>query len=215
MNKNYTNIDIKSIKEYKLNNKKHPQSQIDIIKKSIEETWYIWPIVVDEKNTILAWHGRLKALKQLNYDNIDVIQVDWLTEEQKKRYRILDNRSSDFSEYDLDNLRVDLTSLWDTSLDDLFSTFDFSVADWQNENTNNAEFYKENVEAVPDDAKINEMLKSVEVPDVEKNTVRWLLIPIPQEIYEETKEEFLQAMRNWVDIWPLILDLLKNENSKS
>ena len=42
-----------------------------------------------------------------------MIQYTDLTEEQKKKYRLLDNRLGDLAEYDLDNLREELKELDD------------------------------------------------------------------------------------------------------
>jgi len=56
-----------------------------------------------------------------------VIQYTDLTEEQKKKYRLLDNRLSDLSEYDLDNLRLELQELNDERMNDLFSEFDLKL----------------------------------------------------------------------------------------
>jgi len=55
---------------------------------------------------------------------VPVIQYTDLTEEQKKKYRILDNRISDLAEYDLDNLRDELQEIDDQRLNDMFSDID-------------------------------------------------------------------------------------------
>lgn len=68
MNKNKLNIefiDINDLIPYQNNAKKHPQKQIDKIKKSIEDFGFNDPIAVDGNNMIIEGHGRYEALKQL------------------------------------------------------------------------------------------------------------------------------------------------------
>lgn len=56
-----------------------------------------------------------------------VIQYTDLTEEQKKKYRILDNRLGDLAEYDLDNLKEELKEIDDKWLMDMFKDMDLGL----------------------------------------------------------------------------------------
>ena len=62
-----------------------------------------------------------------------MIQYTDLTEEQKKKYRLLDNRLSDLSEYDLENLKLELQELNDERLNGLFEEFDLKLEEEWNE----------------------------------------------------------------------------------
>ena len=64
-----------------------------------------------------------------------MIQYTDLTEEQKKKYRLLDNRLSDLSEYDLDNLKLELQELNDGWMNGLFEEFDLKLEEeeWNEE----------------------------------------------------------------------------------
>ena len=66
---------------------------------------------------------------------VPVIQYTDLTEEQKKKYRLLDNRLADLSEYDLENLKLELQELNDEWMNDLFSEFDLKLEEeeWNEE----------------------------------------------------------------------------------
>ena len=123
MEKLYIKEKLENLVPYEFNNKKHSKKQIDLIINSIKENEYINPIIIDENNIILSWHWRLEALKQLWYKETEVIKVEWLTENQKKKYRILDNRLADLAEYDLENLKIDLEELEDNSLNELFKEY--------------------------------------------------------------------------------------------
>ena len=75
-------IKIEDLKPYENNAKIHTEEQIEQIKKSIEEFGMNDPIAVwGEENTIVEGHGRLEALKELGYTEIDCIRLDHLTDE--------------------------------------------------------------------------------------------------------------------------------------
>ena len=53
-------------------------------------------LLVDEKNELIAGHGRYLAAKQLGLTKVPVIRIDHLTPDQIKAFRISDNRLSQF-----------------------------------------------------------------------------------------------------------------------
>lgn len=56
-----------------------------------------------------------------------VVQYTDLTEEQKKKFRILDNRLGDLAEYDIENLRDELREIDDQWLTDMFKELDLGL----------------------------------------------------------------------------------------
>ena len=120
-------LSIDTLIPYKRNNKIHDAEQIKKIAKSIKELWFRAPILIDENNVILAGHWRLAAAKKLKLKEVPVIQYTDLTEDQKKKYRLLDNRLADLSEYDLENLKLELQGLNDERLNGLFEEFDLKL----------------------------------------------------------------------------------------
>ncbi|MCU0289412.1 MAG: ParB N-terminal domain-containing protein [Acidobacteria bacterium] len=79
--------------------------------KSILRLGYRSPIIVDENNVILAGHTRLKALKKMGWDEIPfVVQYTDLSDEQKREYRIRDNKTAEIAEWDFEILEADFTS---------------------------------------------------------------------------------------------------------
>lgn len=129
------NIPLDQLIPYERNNKIHDAEQVKQIAKSIKELWFRAPIIVDENRVILAGHWRLAAAQKLKMKEVPVIQYTDLTEEQKKKYRLLDNRLSDLSEYDLDNLKLELQELNDERLNGLFEEFDLKLEEeeWNEE----------------------------------------------------------------------------------
>ncbi len=121
---------LNSLIPYEFNNKIHDETQINRIANSIKEFWFLQPVVIDKNNIIIVWHGRVEWAKKLWLDKVPCIQVEDLTDEQIKKYRILDNKLNE-SEWDLANLKLELDSLWDLSMwelqlsvSDLFPEFD-------------------------------------------------------------------------------------------
>lgn len=106
-------IESKSINEiipYE-NNPRKNDSAIKAVVESIKQCSYITPIVTDENNIILAGHTRYKALKVLGYERISVLICEGLTEEQKKKYRYLDNKTGEKATWDLMKLEIELEGL--------------------------------------------------------------------------------------------------------
>ena len=87
-----TKLPIAVIKPYE-NNPRRNEGAVDAVKASIEQCGYIAPIILDEDYVILAGHTRYAALKELHYTDVEVIVKEGLSEEQKKKYRILDKEA--------------------------------------------------------------------------------------------------------------------------
>lgn len=93
------------------NNPRHNDNAVDAVAESIEQCSYLQPIVVDENHVVLAGHTRLKALKQLEYESAQCIVLEGLSEEQKKKYRYLDNKTAEAAQWDLEKLTLELDGL--------------------------------------------------------------------------------------------------------
>lgn len=102
MEKKYIKL---ALSKLKINDKNPKLHDDQAIKSSIDEIGYINDIIVDENNIILAGHGRFKAVKDLGYKDIDVIQVFGLTDEQKEKYMLLDNKLVELGGWDIEKLK--------------------------------------------------------------------------------------------------------------
>lgn len=103
-------VDIKGIKPYKNNAKKHPDSQVDNVAESIKTLGWRQPIVLDKDGVIIIGHGRYLAAKKLGLETVPCHYATDLTAEQVKKLRILDNKLNE-SEWDLDLLKLDAKGL--------------------------------------------------------------------------------------------------------
>lgn len=111
MIKEYITLKIKDIKPYEKNPRKNDAAVPDVA-ESIKQVGYITPIVVDEDNVVLCGHTRLKALKRNGEKEVDgVLRVSGLTDEQKRKYRLLDNKTNEKAEWDFDLLAEEIADL--------------------------------------------------------------------------------------------------------
>src|SRR6202158_2493219 len=77
-------VSINDLKPNPKNAKKHPERQIALLEENIEEFGFNNPILVDEKNQILAGHARYAAAKRLGFGHLPVIRLSHLTRGQKR-----------------------------------------------------------------------------------------------------------------------------------
>lgn len=103
-------LNLKDIKPYDKNPRKN-NGAVDAVMESIKQCSYVAPIIVDEDFIILAGHTRYKALKKLGRREAEVIIKDGLSEEQKRKYRILDNKTNEFALWDDELLTEELLGL--------------------------------------------------------------------------------------------------------
>lgn len=99
------------LKPYSGNAKKHPESQIEQIKESIEQFGFNDPIAVWKDGEIIEGHGRLMAAQELGIDTVPVIHLDELTDAQRKAYTLVHNKLTMNSGFDPDMLATELESI--------------------------------------------------------------------------------------------------------
>lgn len=104
-------VKIDTIKPYENNAKEHPKEQIEQIKKSIIDYGNNDPIAVDENNIIIEGHGRYIAMQELGFDTVEIIRLEHLTEEQKKAYRLIHNKLTMNSDFNIELLESELADL--------------------------------------------------------------------------------------------------------
>lgn len=104
-------MDIANLKVPEKNIRIHTQNQIKEFVRSINMFGQIRPVVVDENNTILAGNGLITALKESGKTQADVYKIEGLTENQKKKLMIADNKIFSLGIENLDTLNVFLEEL--------------------------------------------------------------------------------------------------------
>lgn len=121
------NVVMKSLDEltpYEENPRKNDDA-VKFVAESISEFGFKVPIVVDAFGVIVAGHTRYKAAKKLKLKEVPCVVADDLTEEQIKAFRLADNKTAEFAEWDLDLLGKELAGIEELDM----SRFGFNLDD--------------------------------------------------------------------------------------
>lgn len=102
---------------YANNARTHSDVQIAQICASIREYGWTNPVLIDEKGTIIAGHGRVMAAQRLKMENVPCIVLEGLTEAQKKAYVLADNKMALNAGWDDEKLRLELENLRELDFD--------------------------------------------------------------------------------------------------
>ena len=102
---------LSELKKPEKNVRIHTEQQIKEFERSITMFGQIRPIVVDENNVILAGNGLYDTLVAMGKDTADVYRYDNLTENQKKKLMIADNKIFSLGIENLDTLNCFLEEL--------------------------------------------------------------------------------------------------------
>ena len=112
-------IKLSELKPYKNNAKLHTEKQIEQIKRSIEEFGNNDPIAIwGKENIIVEGHGRYLALKELGYDEAEVIRLDHLTDEERRAYTLVHNKLTMNTDFDDSILNLELEDIKDIDMSD-------------------------------------------------------------------------------------------------
>ena len=111
------------------NRRKHTPRNIGMIVNALHEVGAARSIVVDEDGTILAGNGVVDAAAEAGIERVQVVDADvetiiavrrtGLTDEQKRRLALFDNRAAELAEWDTAQIAADLEA--GLSFDGLFS----------------------------------------------------------------------------------------------
>lgn len=110
---NKEQIVYKKTSELQLNarNPRKNDEAVDTVARSIQEFGFKNPLIVDSAGTVWCGNTRLKAARKLGIKEVPCIVADDLTEEQIRKLAIIDNKSSEIAEWDLELLSEELAEL--------------------------------------------------------------------------------------------------------
>lgn len=176
-------LPISDLKPYERNQRKHADYDVSQIMVSIQKYGFLDPIGVwSDKNIIVEGHGRLAAAKKLHMKEVPVIRLDHLTDEQRKEYAIIHNKTAELSEWDFDLLAEDVPTLD-------FSEFDI---DWGLSDESKEELEKKYTE-------------KTDIPQYEPTDKEWEL----NDLYDDEKKQQLIDEINQADIEVEVKEFLK------
>ena len=105
-------LSIDALKPDPNNAKEHPAWQVEQIKASIESFGNLDPIGIwGDDNIIVEGHGRWMALKELGYNEVECIRLDWLSDEERKAYALAHNKLTMNSGFDWDALKINMDAI--------------------------------------------------------------------------------------------------------
>lgn len=104
-------MQLSELKRPERNIRIHTEKQLREFERSIRMFGQIRPLVVDEHNAILAGNGCYETLLRMGEKDADVYKLDGLTENQKKKLMIADNKLFGLGIDDLDTFNAFLNEL--------------------------------------------------------------------------------------------------------
>lgn len=97
------------LREYE-NNARRNDAGVAKVVESIKQFGFLNPITIDKNNVIITGHTRLKAALQLGMEEVPCVVQD-LSEEDTKLARIMDNKSHEYSTWDIGKLHQELEGI--------------------------------------------------------------------------------------------------------
>lgn len=100
-------MELSKLKPYEHNPRKNDKA-VGALAQSIRASGFRAPILIDEEGVILAGHTRYKAAKKLGLKSVPCVIYHDMTENQKRAYRIADNKIGELAKWDFDELDTEL-----------------------------------------------------------------------------------------------------------
>lgn len=120
-----TYLAITELRESIVNPRNISDKAIELVALSLTRFGWQQPIVVDRDHVIVVGHTRYRAAQHLDLNRVPVVIADDLTPDEIDAYRIVDNRTRDFTTWDLPLLAQELDKLSEEFGDVL------ALADWE------------------------------------------------------------------------------------
>lgn len=104
------------------NNPRKNERAVPKVMESIRNFGFYNPIQIDRDKTVINGHTRLMAAKRLGMETVPCIYVEDLTDDQVRAMRLVDNRTAEYSQWDVERQQEELERILTVDM----SEFDFS-----------------------------------------------------------------------------------------
>jgi ParB-like chromosome segregation protein Spo0J len=121
-------LPLADLRESAENPRRIPERAVELLALSLQRFGWKQPLVVDRDRELIVGHTRFRAARSLGLTSAPVIYADDLTPEEVSAYRIADNRTHDFTTWDLTALSPLLDELSGEFADVL------ALTDWESVN---------------------------------------------------------------------------------
>lgn len=118
------NVSVDKLVEYETNPRFNDEA-VEQVANSIKEFGFKVPVTIDKNNVIITGHTRVKAARRLGMVEVPAIRVEDLSDEQIKAFRLVDNKTSEFADWDTELLAFEMLEIEDIDMSD----FGFDVYD--------------------------------------------------------------------------------------
>lgn len=115
------------LKPWARNARTHSRKQLRQIADSIRTFGFTNPVLIDEKDRVLAGHGRVAAAKMLGIENVPCRRIASMSEAQKRAYVLADNKLALTAGWDEEILAIELQGLLEIDLDFEIEVTGFSI----------------------------------------------------------------------------------------
>jgi DNA modification methylase len=120
---------VTELKPYPRNARTHSRKQVKQIAAAIKEFRFTNPVLIDERDQIIAGHGRVAAAKLLGLAEVPTLQLSHLSPVQKRAYILADNRLAEKAGWDKEILAVELQGLLDDGFEVVLTGFEVPDVD--------------------------------------------------------------------------------------
>lgn len=116
-------VNLADLKPLERNVRRHVERQIEAFCKSLEQFGQTRAFVIDEENNILVGNGMYVAMKKAGWENASAYRLSNLTEKQKKKLVLSDNR--------VFSLGIDEYTIMNDMLKEIAMDGDFDIAGYE------------------------------------------------------------------------------------
>lgn len=200
---------VNTLRLYADNAKTHSPEQVEAIARSITEFGFTNPVLIDEVGEIIAGHGRVLGARLAGISQVPCIVLADLTEDQKRAYRLADNKIHELGGWDFDKLASELSALDSHGFDldnigfdsqELSSLLDVDTGFLPDNPTESTDVMDEAPDKEPEQADVNESDRDhysyfkCEMLDQNKMRLIEVLNEIMKDNYFERTEEALMEL---------------------
>lgn len=108
-------IPVTALKPYPGNARTHSKKQVKQIADSITRFGFTNPVLIDDRDGIIAGHGRVLAAKSIGIPEVPCLRLSHLSEADKRAYILADNKLALNAGWDKELLAIELQALVDTN----------------------------------------------------------------------------------------------------
>lgn len=108
---------VASLVPYERNARLHTREQIEAVKRSMREFGWTIPVLVDERDGVIAGHARLIAARELGIADAPTLVARGWSEAKKRAYILADNKLTERGGWDWQMVSAELRDLRDIGAD--------------------------------------------------------------------------------------------------